>query len=263
MVTLLKDLKENHHVTGVKAEFEAEGTRLEEALRLKEVLMKAGLGLTLKIGGCEAIRDMYEARVIGVARIVAPMIETPYALEKFLGAIDLAIPPDEKDDIAIAINIETESACANLDAMLKVADIKKLSGIVIGRTDLSRSLGMTAQDVNSDKTCSFAKTVIDKAKNLNLVIGIGGGVSAEALPFFRGLKEGHLDYYETRKVMFGCPGALGADAGTGILKALQFELYWLENKRDFYRLISAEDEQRIKTLESRYRKSIEALGINK
>ena len=75
MVNLLRNLKENHHVVGVKAEFEAEGTRIEEALRLKEVLMKVDLGLTLKIGGCEAIRDIHEARVIGVARIVAPMIE--------------------------------------------------------------------------------------------------------------------------------------------------------------------------------------------
>ena len=75
MVNLLRNLKENHHVVGVKAEFEAEGTRIEEALRLKEVLMKVDLGLTLKIGGCEAIRDIHEARVIGVARIVAPMIK--------------------------------------------------------------------------------------------------------------------------------------------------------------------------------------------
>ena len=56
MVDILRDLKENHEVVGVKAEFEAEGTRMDEALRLKEVLMKADLGLTLKIGGCEALR---------------------------------------------------------------------------------------------------------------------------------------------------------------------------------------------------------------
>src|SRR4051812_44550103 len=99
MADLLTDLKDNHHVVGVKAEFEAEGTRLEEALRLKEVLMKVDLGLTLKIGGCEAIRDMYEARVIGVSRIVAPMVESAYALKKFLNAIDLSIPQDEREDI--------------------------------------------------------------------------------------------------------------------------------------------------------------------
>jgi len=45
MVDILTDLRENHHCEGVKAEFEAEGTRLEEALRLKEVVTKAGIAL--------------------------------------------------------------------------------------------------------------------------------------------------------------------------------------------------------------------------
>ena len=48
MLDALKDLKENHHVIGIKAEFEAEGTRMEEALRLKEVITKAGLDLFIK-----------------------------------------------------------------------------------------------------------------------------------------------------------------------------------------------------------------------
>ncbi len=66
MVDVLLDLKANHHVTGVKAEFEAEGTRMEEALRLKDVVSRAGLDLTVKVGGCEALLDMYDARAIGV-----------------------------------------------------------------------------------------------------------------------------------------------------------------------------------------------------
>ena len=95
MVDALKDLRDNHHVVGVKAEFEAEGTRLEEALRLKEVVTKAGLDLTIKIGGCEALKDMFDARSIGVKRIVAPMIESAYALSKYLKSAHLAFPQDE------------------------------------------------------------------------------------------------------------------------------------------------------------------------
>ena len=95
MVQQLQDLRENHHVIGVKAEFEAEGTRLEEALRLKEVISEAGLGLTIKIGGCEAVRDMYESRVIGVDRIVGPMVESPWALHKFVEACKMAYPAEE------------------------------------------------------------------------------------------------------------------------------------------------------------------------
>jgi uncharacterized protein YjaG (DUF416 family) len=81
MVDILNDLRENYNVIGVKCEFESEGTRLEEALRLKEVVTKASLELTIKIGGCEALKDMYDARIIGVENIVAPMIESSYALK--------------------------------------------------------------------------------------------------------------------------------------------------------------------------------------
>ena len=92
MVALLTEMRESHNVVGVKAEFEAEGTRLEEAMRLKEVSLKAGLGLTLKIGGCEAIKDMFEAASLGTEHLVAPMVETPYALKKYLQAVKLVVP---------------------------------------------------------------------------------------------------------------------------------------------------------------------------
>src|SRR6188474_508349 len=116
MVHQLQDLRDNHHVVGVKAEFEAEGTRIEEAMRLKDVVSSAGLGLTMKVGGGEALRDMYEARVIGVERVVGPMIESPYALQKFLAAVNLAFPASERHDVQIAANIETITAVENLDA---------------------------------------------------------------------------------------------------------------------------------------------------
>src|ERR1035437_6540132 len=117
MVKALIDLRENHNVIGVKAEFEAEGTRMEEAFRLKEVITRAGLDLTIKIGGCEAIKDMYEERVIGVSRIVAPMIETPYALKKYLTATKLVFPADEYEEVEFLINIETIDGYNNLEAM--------------------------------------------------------------------------------------------------------------------------------------------------
>lgn len=259
MLKVLKDLKDNHHVIGVKAEFEAEGTRIEEALRLKEVVTKAGLDLTIKIGGCEAMKDMYDVRAIGVNNLVAPMIESPYALKKFLLSAKNSFPEDERKDICFLINIETVDGYKNFDRMLELPEIQELGGVVLGRVDMTGSLGLSRDDINSDKILGIAKDLFVKAKNKGLKCIVGGGVAKEALPFIRKL-QGFLDKYETRKVIFKCPEALSDEAEKGILKAVGFELMWLKNKRDFYGMIYNEDKHRIDMLQSRYDRLIKEAG---
>jgi len=260
MVDVLKDLRENHAVSGIKAEFEAEGTRLEEALRLKEVVMRSGLGLTIKIGGCEALRDMYECRTIGVERIVAPMIESAFALKKFLLATQLAFPEDERNDIKFVVNIETITGFNNFDEMLALKEIDCLSGVVMGRVDLTGSLGMSREDINSQKVFEITKELFIKSKTKGMENAVGGGVSAHSIPFLRDLPAGTLDRFETRKVIFQCPSALVKDPDKGILKAVGFELLWLRNKRDYYNAISMEDNTRLNMLEKRYKTLIEQAG---
>jgi len=260
MVEQLQDLKRNHHVIGVKAEFEAEGTRLEEALRLKEVVTKAGLDLTIKIGGCEALKDFYDARSIGVTHIVGPMIESAYALKKFLVSARTAYAKDEFDTVKFLINIETITACENIDEILNKHDITDLSGIVFGRVDLTGSLGLTREDVNSDRIYAIADKVFVAAKKKGLEIVVGGGVSKETIPFLNRFAPGTIARYETRKVIFECPGALAGTYDKGILKAVGFELMWLKNKRDFYGQIFQEDAIRIEMLEKRYKRLIAEAG---
>lgn len=260
MVDTLKDLKENHYVVGVKAEFEAEGTRMEEALRLKEVVTKAGLDLTIKIGGCEAIRDMYDARSIGVTRIVAPMIETPYALKKYLAATHMVYPRDEWDAVDFLINVETITGYRNFDDMMAIPGVEELKGIVLGRVDMTGSMGLTREDINSEPIFDLAEDLLVKAKTHGKECVIGGGVSAASIDFFNRLPKGSLDRYETRKVLFQLPGAVGPDSDKGILKAVGFELMWLKNKREFYKMIYEEDAQRIDMLQKRYDKLIEQAG---
>lgn len=260
MVEQLQDLRENHHVIGVKAEFEAEGTRLEEAIRLKEVISAAGLGLTMKVGGCEALRDMYEARVIGVDRVVGPMVESPWALHKYVQAVQMAFPEEERVEVQFCVNIETVTGVANFPEMLALADVIDLDGIVLGRVDMCGSMGLTREDINSEPVYDVAETLFRQAKAAGLECALGGGVSADSLEFMRRLPDGYLDRYETRKVVFGCPEALDGDAGDGILKAVGFELMWLKNKREFYGCIYEEDHARIEMLQGRYDRLIEAAG---
>ena len=261
MVDTLIDLKENHHVLGIKAEFEAEGTRMEEALRLKEVVTRAGLDLTIKIGGCEAIKDMFDARTIGVNAIVAPMIETPYAMKKYVQATKFVFPDEERKDIKFLINIETMTGFNNLNDMTASPYFEDLAGVVLGRVDMTGSMELTREDVNSDKIFNIANSIANTMLQVKKELVIGGGVSAHSLPFFAKLPGNSLTRFETRKIIFDAQSAIKSpNADKGILKAVGFELMWLRNKREFYGMIFKEDEQRLIMLEERYKKLIEEAG---
>ncbi len=254
MVDVLKELKEKYAVAGVKAEFEAEGTRTEELMRLKEICLAAEVNLTLKIGGCEAVRDMYDARSVGVNHLVAPMVETPFALQKYLRAINLVFPSDEQEEVEFLINVETITTVEQFDKMLKIPEINNLNGIVVGRVDLTGSMGLDRKSVNTDHIYEITESLLKKAKEKNMTCVVGGAIAVDSLPFLRKIPAGLLDRYETRKICFQVPDALGKDADKGILRAVWFELLWLKNKRAYYKTIAEEDEKRILMLEERFRK---------
>ena len=128
MVDKLIDLKENHNIIGVKAEFEAEGMRFDEALRLKDITAKAGLDLTIKIGGCEAIKDMFDARTIGVSAIVAPMIETPYAMKKYVKDNGIrGAKTDKLDSHLIATMLMSNNLPSYVPLSYHISELKSLT----------------------------------------------------------------------------------------------------------------------------------------
>lgn len=259
MVEMLKALKEEYGAMSVRAEFESEGTKIEELLRLKEIGMKAGLGLTLKIGGCESIRDMLEARTIGVNYLIAPMTESAYALQKYLQAVVNVFPAEERGHTDILCNIETVCAVECLHEIINVPEIKYLDGIVIERVDLCFSKGLGETNVNDDEINDIVEKIILRAKEKGLSCTVGGGFSAGSLPFFRKLTNGDLlDRVETRKVCFNSPEMMRhTNPEKGIFKALGFEMLWLRNKLNFYRGISVMDKQRMAMIEHRYMREID------
>jgi len=251
MVVVLKELKEKYGVFEIKAEFEAEGSRMEEIMRLKDVTTSVGLPIILKIGGVEAVTDVYNALAIGVKGIVAPMAETPYALSKFTNLIKNMVPEDNAEDIEFAFNLETITGYNNFDEMLALPDISLLSGVTVGRVDLTGSMNMGRGAINTSREIyDICKAVFEKSKAKGLKTGMGGGIAIEAIPFIKELNKNKvLDKYETRKVVF--PASSVEFGESAILKAVEFELLWLKSKRRYYSGIKAEDESRIAMIEKR------------
>lgn len=247
MVSILKELRENYGVTGVKVAMEAEGIRLDEMLRTKEVVLRAGVDLTVKIGGCEALTDLRIAKQYGVDTVLAPMIESKFALEKFLEMAENEFSPEEAEDTKLLINIETIDGYEKLAEILTADNINLLDGIVLGRTDLSSALKLG--DVNSPKVLSVAQSVFSQAKQRqqNLQCLVGGGITPKAVLFLRELN-GLIDGFETRKVVFGNYKQAEANLEEGIIQALTFEYLWYEWKQQYYGRLYKEDEAKMKGL---------------
>ena len=258
MLAILKEGKVKHQILAVKAEFEAEGTRVDELLRLLEIARRAGVKVALKIGGCEAIRDLIECRLYGVDYIIAPMVETPYALQKYIAAKDKVYPRDEQEETNFLFNIETRQTFDQLAAMACIARAGRV-GMVFGRVDFAGSMGHGREFVNSDEMRGYVVEAGRAARENGLELVVGGGVSPDSIPLLASALEQRLDRFETRKVIFnGAVVANPASARAGMELAIEFELLWLKNKRDYYQTIAAEDEARIAMMEKRQQGAVKA-----
>ncbi len=259
MLDALKRGRDKFGVVAVKAEFEAEGTRPDEFLRLLELARRADLKVALKIGGCEAVSDLLASLVYGVDYIIAPMVETPYALSKFVDAKLKTHGPHARDT-SFLFNLETQTTLENLPAMLPLAK-SGTDGIVFGRVDFTLSRGRPRTAVNDPSITEAVLTVARACADKNLELVVGGSVSTDSIGALRQMEAVRLDRFETRKVIFDGRAARRDWIAQGIQNAVQFELLWLKNKRDYYGRIAEEDAARIDMMERRSAGTAQRVGL--
>jgi hypothetical protein len=253
MLDILVEGREKFCFTAVKAEFEAEGTRTDELLRLLEIARRAQVGVGVKIGGCEAVRDLMECRQFGVDYVIAPMIETPYALSKYIDAKNKVFTADERQGIRFLYNVETISAYQQIEALVR--ESKKpngADGIIFGRVDFAGSLGKKREVIQTDEITNYVVEVAKHCKAAGLELVTGGAVTLESLPALQRIKAVKLDRFETRKIIFTSKLLGQGDYEAALNLAGEFELHWLENKRNYYTAVGREDEQRIDMLAKRF-----------
>jgi 4-hydroxy-2-oxoheptanedioate aldolase len=254
-VEILTDLIENHGLVSIKTSFEDEGAMFDETVRLKQVCNEAKTKVVLKIGGPEAIRDIKESGIIGVKGLVAPMVESPFALKKFIAAVNNNVPADVVASLQVSVNLETIAAVTNVDSILDVEEASQLYGVTVGRVDLVSSMDKDRSYVNSEEVYKLAKKVFTKAKEKGLKACIGGAVSVDSLDFLKRLNsEGLLDKFETRYAMFD-PTAL-KNLPKALSKAQVFEYEWLKAKQEYYAVLANQDIKRIQMIQDRLNQSI-------
>lgn len=253
LTDILKDLKENYGVCSLKAEFSAEGSTVEEIKFLKKLADNTNLYLTVKIGGCEAIKDLYDAKNISSNAIVAPMIETKYAMKKFIKSVNSVYSEEEREKIKTYINIETMTSFKNIESMVNSIEFQDLNGIILGRSDMAQSFELESdEDVNSERILNIATALSLITKDAKKELIIGGGISLSSLSFFERIP--YLSKIETRKLVFDSPKTINSNClAEGIRKAINFEILWLQNKETYGGAYTDRDRNRINTLNSRYK----------
>lgn len=255
MVDILKSNADIGQIA-LKAEFESEGTRYSELLRLKEIAHGANLPMVVKIGGCEAIRDLLDCKDLRISNIVAPMIESKYAASKFVQAINRVFK-DEKFVPKTYINIETKTGKENFDEI--ILELKNnVDGVVMGRVDYVGSCNLSRDSVNCDKLLNDSSCLANTCLKNDIEFVVGGGISNDAIPFLKKLKSIKLNRFETRKCVFEAKSLDRDDITLALRNAVLFELLWLKSKQSYNSKMIEEDLTRIKMLEKRHLYNISA-----
>jgi hypothetical protein len=199
---------------GIKTSFEDEGAHPKNVRKLRNVTHKVGLDLNVKIGGAEAKTDFKMALDMNSNGIVAPMIESPFALSKFTSYA-------KNFNVTRGINIESKQGVENLDSILDSEYIKDIDYICIGRTDLAASYN---QHVLSPELCETVTDTLMKIKSANIQACMGGSFDSRSYKFVKFLHENELlERVETRYIMFNMDNHFIENFEMSITEALNFE----------------------------------------
>lgn len=246
LIDELERLNKEFNVVGIKQSTEDEGAFHSDIVTMRRITEACGLKLSVKIGGCEAKTDIAFCDSIGASGIVAPMVESEFAMQKFIeSTIDI-------NDIDYYINIETKTAYKNLANILKSPSSKLLSGIVIGRSDLVKSFGRDKHQVDDNDINIIVNDILTQCTEYGLNTLMGGNISPKSSTFIKLMYDKKLlQYIETRNVIIKLNDENSNNIPTMIKSALLFESDWLQYKSDYHTKISEKYKNRLSQLTNR------------
>ncbi len=240
--SILNKLKEQGAV-GIKISFEDEGALLNEMMTMRYLTASVGLELSIKIGGCEAKKDITDCINLCCDSIVSPMIESKFALDKFINSIRKYEYSGKK-----GFNLETINAYDNLDELQDLFNY--IDFVTVGRIDFVGSLNKNREYVNSDEIYKIVEHIFNVVRKYNKKCYLGGGISIDSQEFIEKLKTLKIiDNYETRYVIFDVNKV--KDYKYSLYLANLFEIEWMKYIENRYTGYAEKDKNRIIMIENR------------
>lgn len=185
-------------ILALKAETESEGASWDYLRSLRSLSVQQQLPMYLKVGGVEAKTDMRLAEELQIDGVIAPMVESPFGVEKFASA--------SRDYMFSwrGLTLETKTAYSQIDSILRAAAELGINGVTIGRGDLAASLGLRSQE-DSSQIMDITLDICKRAKELGLFVTMGGKLNPGSITAARK----HLvplDAVETRRYVISYDG---------------------------------------------------------
>ena len=235
---------------GFKIEFEAEGASFRDVLALKLVAVSVGKSMTLKLAGAEALRDINDCLDLRPDRIVAPMVESAFAVSKYLNATDRL---SGHLQVKRGINVETIVCAQALDSILDECGTR-LDFVTVGRSDLAGSMGFPPKHQNEGQILDEVEQIVATAKEYGLIVGLGGGITAASMPTLheRNLLR-QVDFVETRRIVIRSDSreSSATDIASIVSDALHFEHLFLRFRKELNEILRSDDLARLTEIEMR------------
>lgn len=241
---ILRNVK-NVGCSAIKISFEDEGALFNEVITMRKLTASIGIELSVKIGGCEAKRDIVDCIDLDCDTIVAPMVESEFALKKFLKSLDTY-----KCNKKRGFNLETIQSYDNLSKLSM--HFNKVDFVTVGRVDFVGSLNKDRDYVDTEDMYEKTRQIFIKARENNALCYLGGAVTIKSKDFIKKLfDENLLDKFETRYNIYDAHTVDFDNFEKLLYLGNVFEVEWLKYVHTKYSGHANKDVARIKMIEER------------
>tara|TARA_Y100000591_G_scaffold333270_1_gene375194 strand:+ start:3018 stop:3788 length:771 start_codon:yes stop_codon:yes gene_type:complete len=247
LLDVLTILRKKFYLYGIKAEYEAEGSSNHDINLLRSITLKAKTKIFVKIGGVEAINDIYNCLEIGVDGIIAPMVESEFGVYKF---IEFFKNKNLSSKPYLTINIETRKGYESLDKILPLCK-GLIDNITIGRSDFSASYFKKEIIPDSKFITDKIIRIAEKAKKFGITTTVGGSVSKKTIASYKKkpMLIKNLKNLETRKVIL--PIRKFINNKNAIDYAIKFESLYILLKNEISEFKLLNEKNRLTILNTR------------